>query len=115
MKISEIRNRILDIYGEQEKLDEELKTKIEKLQTQCDHSSVIETSYKPSASGLFSAMSPARICVICSLEEEGWGCGYNKLRQSTVLKVVERNEFYKYRKLQPLQTKKIEIPNDLVL
>lgn len=109
MEISDIRNRIMDIYVEQEALGKELKEKLEELRTRCVHGSVVEVEYEPETHSK-SAEFPARICVICSLERNRTCEGYKELDHGTVLKIKYRNEFYKYRKLQPLKT--VEVPID---
>jgi hypothetical protein len=44
----------------------------------CAHSTVLEGDYKPS--NFLSSMPPFRVCTLCGLAEEGWGCGYSLLQ-----------------------------------
>lgn len=38
----------------------------------CEHPTLLEAPYEPSASGLFGPLLPLRICEDCGLEEEAW-------------------------------------------
>lgn len=101
MNISKKRDRILEIKKEQAVLEEEKERLLIELQEKCKHETIIETP------NVGSAFAPMRMCVICGLEEEGWGCGYEKLNKELVIIVENRDEFYKFRELQPLTTRKI--------
>jgi hypothetical protein len=49
------------------------------LQAECKHERVIEAPYAPSLSGFFNAMPPFRVCTVCGVTGDGWGCGYDML------------------------------------
>ncbi len=112
LTFEEKRERVLAIYREEEVLKQERECFMRELQASCAHESVVETDYKPSASGLFSAMPPRRLCIVCGFEEKGWGCGYDKLRADThvIRKDVSRDEFYALRKLRPLISITLAVP-----
>jgi len=104
-EIDKPRERILQIYEEIERLELEGKNLTEELQGRCKHESVIETDYRPS--GLIGGATPPRkICVICGVEDDGWGCGY-KVLASEPVRTVDRDTFYTFRKLKPLTVAKV--------
>ena len=39
---------------------------------------------------------PIRVCTICGYAEEGWGCGYWKLKEPFSIPEIERDELMKY-------------------
>ena len=71
---------------------------LKELQKKCGHQVIVETSS-------LGHEAPMRICAICSLEEEGWGSGFDKLQHEPI-KVVERDEFYRFRDLSFSELKK---------
>ncbi len=104
MSIFKIRDRILEIQEQRTVLESEKEKLLADLRKQCQHETIIETPNEG------SAFAPMRICAICGLEEEGWGCGYKELSKEPFMIVKDRNKFYEFRTLQPLEIKKLAIP-----
>lgn len=80
------------------KIDELLQEKkelIDKTIAGCEHplNAIRELPYKSYA--LFPADPPYLVCTACGLTEEGWGCGYKKLRhaQNKNVKQITSEEF----------------------
>ena len=71
------------------------KKELKQLQSLCNHPKVCECDYLPME--FFSSLPPRRICEVCGLEEEGWGCGY-KVLTTEYVKQVSRDKFYSLRK-----------------
>lgn len=70
------------------------------LQQECRHESVIERPYY--TSGFDHTHPPRRICVICTLEEEGWGSGFRILTAQPI-RTINEEDFNAFRKkLHPL-------------
>ena len=101
MDNKELRDTLVAIRALQDKLENETEELTKKLQKQCKHPVIIETDYVPNDYG--AAMPPLRICVVCALEEEGWGCGYQELDVEKPFKEVSRDEFYEYRTFKALE------------
>lgn len=89
--IVKIEKALIAMESQKEKILKELRRK-------CSHQTIVETPY-------LGHDAPMRICAICSLEEEGWGCGYDKLRKEPI-KIVDRDEFYRFRNLSFSNLKK---------
>jgi hypothetical protein len=51
-------------------------TAIEQIQKSCKHEHMVERDHYT----IISTFPPARVCKDCGLAEEGWGCGYQRLR-----------------------------------
>jgi len=104
MKLAERRKQILKKEKQAKNIHDECAKSLAVLQKQCKHEVVIEADYIPS--DVSSSTPPKRMCLVCSLEEEGWGCGYDKLNKdkNVVQKFLERDrtDFYSYRELKPL-------------
>ena len=106
-----MRDRIIEIHEEQERLEKEYNKLLKILKENCDHASVIETDCV--SRGMVSTTKPpARRCLICGEIENGWGCGYKKLKNTKPIKTVSREEFDSARKLRLLKTKSDLIPVD---
>ena len=105
MIFEEMRERVIAINAEQAQLREEKEILTKGLQEQCTHEVVIELDSTP----------PHRLCLMCGVEEEGWGCGYKRLNERHVgepKKIIKfDDEFYRYRQLKPL--KQIMVPDNL--
>ena len=100
--VNELRDEIISIIAKQKELAEREKALVAQLQSECTHDVVIETPYQ---AGEWLSHPPRRLCVICGLEEEGWGSGYKKLNGRVPIKEIKsRDEFYRYRELRPLTT-----------
>lgn len=85
-------------------LEQECRNLTEELQKECAHEAIIESGYFH----IVGTFPPRRMCVICGLEENGWGCGYQVLDDdSKIIKEFKgqngRDEFYEYRDLKPLE------------
>lgn len=104
MTFEEMRERIMAIDAEELQLREEKETLSKQLREQCPHEVVIETPHE-------DTMQPRRMCLVCGLDEGGWGCGYKKLNREPVKNIKSRDEFYRYRRLKPL--KHIVVPDGL--
>ena len=105
MTFKEMRDRIIAINRERDRLNVQKETLVNQLREQCAHDIVMETPYE-------DTMLPRRICVTCALEEDGWGSGYKILVKAPIKNNLSRDEFYSYRKFVPL--KQITIPENLV-
>ncbi len=101
------RDRIIAIEQQLEVLEKEAATLKKALQKECNHSQVVEVEYSHSV--YFNSSPPRRLCLLCGLEEDGWGCGYQKLRTEPIhiFSDRERHRFYQLRKLKPLQTREV--------
>ena len=98
------RDLLLEKLGQIEKMEQESRDLTKELQEACAHEAIIESDYFV----IMGTFPPRRMCTICGLEEEGWGCGYKHLGDdSKLIKTFEgqngRDQFYKYRDLKPLQ------------
>jgi hypothetical protein len=49
---------------------------IKQIQKSCKHEQMVERDHYT----IISTFPPARVCKDCGLAEEGWGCGYSRLR-----------------------------------
>jgi hypothetical protein len=99
--ISSFMNQdILSIESEIISANQKLKRKIEELQSKCTHDNVIELDYSP-GSILFKATGPKRKCLNCYYEESGWDCGYQKLKNSNIVKKFETKDFHSYYFIKP--------------
>lgn len=78
-------------------LQTERTTLIKALRRACKHLDVVECDYLPS--DYLDYLPLHRICRDCGLEEEGWDCGYSKLRDTKTreIKTVSRTKFYNLR------------------
>lgn len=72
----------------------QLKTLITETQGICLHPRAVECDHLEQALG--GVLKPLRLCTDCGLEEEGWGCGYTKLREAEIT-CVNRQELYRLR------------------
>ena len=87
-----------NLIGELIQEQKELK---ERMQEQCDHGALAEVDYR-SGGVIESAQAPRRLCLICGLEEKGWGSGYVHLwRGRTIVEHCgsNRDKFYELRSL----------------
>jgi hypothetical protein len=69
------------------KIDALLKEKrelIDKTIKECEHplAAIRELPYKPPINSFFTAEPPHLVCTACGLSEQGWGCGYKKLKHA---------------------------------
>ena len=100
--LNALRGEIISITAKQRELEERRELLVAQLRNECMHEAVIETPYQ---GGEALSNPPRRLCVICGLEEEGWGSGYKKLGLNIPIREFkDRNEFYRYRELRPLTT-----------
>jgi hypothetical protein len=102
--MNETRDRILEINSQMKSLEEEKTRLTSELRATCKHERVVVLESSP----------PRRICVVCSIEEEGWG-GYKALIRSEVLRTYpsyDAHLFYRYRELYPLT--EIQVPVGLL-
>lgn len=104
-KLLEIRNEIIKLREEKSLIGVRIEKLTAELQDGCDHTSVIETNYTPETP-LFYAQPPRRICLICAIEEDGWGCGYKILREEPI-RIVTKKEFYTYREFKSFEMKPV--------
>lgn len=60
------------------------------LQAKCPHPAeeIFEVPYE----GEYFVLRPFRVCTLCGLGEEGWGCGYFKLDTSKKVYEVKNRE-----------------------
>jgi hypothetical protein len=87
---------------------ERLEAKIEALQKEktklihktiegCEHplDAIRELPYEPPTYNFFRAEPPHLVCIACGLSEEGWGCGYKKLKHAAYKNVptITRKEW----------------------
>lgn len=104
MDILKIRDELLEVNEQLDKLQERQKALTEKLQENCKHEALIESE----SFVILNVIPPRRMCLVCGLERDGWACGYGQLsNDKSIMKKFAgqrgRDEFYKYRKLQPLE------------
>ncbi|MBU1091658.1 hypothetical protein KKA27_02255 [Patescibacteria group bacterium] len=107
-----MRERIIEIENLKNKLNKESENLTETLTENCPHEVVIETNYI-SYEALGYTRSPQRRCLICGIVEDGWGCGYRKLKKRPI-KVVSSDVFRKSRELEPLVQTGAMIPKSLI-
>jgi hypothetical protein len=79
-----------------EDLEKKREAALGKLQSECKHpiGEVIEAHYRQA--GYFGPMPPFRVCKSCGYAEDGWGCGYWKLRNNENCLEVSRDYAQKY-------------------
>ena len=67
-------------------------------QKKCKHAHLNLREASPRHSVFLSTLAPFRVCVACGLAEEGWGCGYFKLKSTEKRGVAQltREEARKY-------------------
>lgn len=89
-----------DVHDECNKIDQQIeelqqrkKEIIEKATQSCSHpvEAVVELPYESHAYG---SERPWLLCKACGLTEEGWGCGYKKLRHAEFKDVPKISRAY---------------------
>lgn len=103
MDISAARIRILKIDKQIDQMAEEKKSLLFFLQKNCPHEAFISTPFIPETPYSNHHLE-RRLCLFCGLEEEDWTFSRingKKLRGNPVASLT-RDEFYAYRRLQPL-------------
>ena len=70
--LNALRDEIISITAKQKELEERRESLVAQLRNECMHEAVIETPYQ---GGEALSNPPRRLCVICGLDEEGWGSG----------------------------------------
>lgn len=97
----ELREEYIHIHEEIEELRKKQKSRLEQMQSSCDHSLIAERDYILQTLLNTSAIPPARICEVCGYEEEGWstGTGYKTLKETDarIIRKVREEDFYKLR------------------
>lgn len=102
MDILRQRNSILQMARKLSQLKKQYDDLRTKLQKECKHEVLIESGYFK----IISTFAPRRMCLVCVLEEDGWGTGYKNLRDNSKVnrKIVKkfegktgRDEFCGYR------------------
>lgn len=78
-----------------ESAKEALKNTIKIVQSRCKHLEVFECKFEGGDFG--RSLAPRRLCCNCGLEEDGWGCGYEKLASAEVVVPISRDELYRQR------------------
>ena len=76
----------------------ELSVVINYVQNTCNHTNIAECNYQPSE--FFSAQPPMRVCLDCGVSEEGWGCGFQVLREKVTglaPRKISRDDLYSIR------------------
>lgn len=76
----------------------ELSAVISYVQNKCNHTNIAECDYQPSE--FFNALAPMRVCLDCGLSEEGWGCGFQVLREKVAgltPRKISRDDLYAIR------------------
>lgn len=76
----------------------DLDTVINSVQAECKHNHVAECDYQPSE--FFNSLAPMRVCLDCGLSEEGWGCGFQVLKEKTTKlspRKISRQDLYSIR------------------
>ena len=92
------REEVIQVCRELEELTTKKNRLVSALQQACKHESVIETPSYPS--GLDHTNPSRRICVVCALEEEGWGY---KMLTAQPIRIVDGVTFNTFRgKFHPL-------------
>lgn len=64
---------------------------IRKLQAKCEHP-VEALRDAPFVGGTVIDQKPFRVCTLCGYAEEGWGCGYLKLRVGGIYNIPELSQ-----------------------
>ena len=106
MDFKATRHRILKIDFVSDRLAAEKKLRLIQLQAYCPHEAFISTPFIPE-SPYGNSQLERRLCLGCALEEEDWtfsGVKGKKLCGNPV-STLARDDFYKYRRLQPLTVK----------
>lgn len=68
-----------------------------RLQTECPHNHIVEGAYAQSSDHSTRGSPPFRVCTSCGYAEEGWGCGYSFLNDSSrEIKEISREKARKY-------------------
>lgn len=106
MRFDDMRDRVLAIYEERERLAAEERRLVDELRERCSHPAVIETPQREVWSdGGPAAQAPLRLCLTCAYEESGWPFRA-LLRSAVVRRDVPLLEFCSYRKLRPLEAER---------
>ena len=96
----QLRNNYQKLSKQINELIDKQEELLKQLQDTCQHEACAEVDYRPE--GIITyANPPRRICLICGIEEDGWGAGYELLANScvTVHCGSDRDKFYNFRKL----------------
>lgn len=94
----EEKKQISELRLEQEEIEKQIDKLISSIKKNCKHpvSHIVEIPYKPRGSHDWDGEvsdPPYRICKICGYKEEGWGCGYNKLKYPKAeITMINRHE-----------------------
>jgi hypothetical protein len=89
--------QIKNLQLKRQKLEDAIVTRLRALRKTCKHPIVWEADYIPHDYG--NSMPPIRMCEACRIEEEGWHCGYQILKDNPkrIIKQVERETLYGHR------------------
>ena len=98
--ILDLRNEVIELRKKIKNLQKEESGLTKKLREKCSHETIYETPYQPETL-MFNTRPPRKICIICGESEEGWDCGYEKLKNEPVRSVPDE-EFNELWKLKPL-------------
>jgi len=87
------RQRIEALDAEIHALKERRETELLAMQTECDHpeDQILEAAYTPAGSFGY-ATPPFRVCKLCGYAEEGWNCGYWKLKTREEIPTISRQK-----------------------
>jgi hypothetical protein len=99
-----ISDEVIKLREEYQKLDQEedriiqlKKEKLKELQDTCNHLFIAEAPYI--SGDYIISTPPRRICEICGIEENGWGCGH-KILITQRPRNISRDELYEMQKLK---------------
>ena len=96
--IEKYRNKsIIKLNDKINKLKEKKDSLIKSTQKTCKHEFCVECDYQ--SMDYFDSLPPSKLCLNCGLKEDGWGCGYEKLKdtKNRLNVIVPRNILYKLR------------------
>lgn len=106
-KLLEIRTEIIKLREEMREEKIIIMAKIAELlvelQDKCEHISIIETGYIADVK-IPNMKPPRRICLICSIEEDGLEY---KILTKEPIRIVKREKFYDYRDLKPFEMRPV--------
>lgn len=102
-----LRDRILELQDQAIAIQKEKDALREQLHKECDHPIILECPYSLE-SAYVNASPDHRVCLICGIDDEGWGRGSGLLYRNVEgreVRAVTRDEIWKFKhRLHPLRT-----------
>lgn len=94
--VSKLRKQVNAIDSGIDKLEERREKTIRSFQSRCKHPATQIREAPHYSSGYGYSDPPFRVCIDCGYAEEGWHCGYWKLRDDEDVAEINRDAAWEY-------------------